>query len=273
MRILLVDPPESLAAALATSAALQGCEIVGAAGNVDALRRLRATAFDVLVTCPATSLDEDLAFLEEVRRVRPGVRAIVLAGRASPESVVDALRERVFAVFSAPFDGAEIALMARHAADAGPACDGIEVLSARADWLAVRLDASHLTAERLLRFVSELRSDIPGGDREDLVLACREVLQGAMEQAREAGGAPVDVVAVRTERAVVFFVRTPGPGFDFAELPHAAATADPALDALLRREAEGRPSGAFGLLVARTIVDEMLHNERGDEVLLVKHTR
>jgi DNA-binding NarL/FixJ family response regulator len=273
-RILLVDPPEPLAAALAASAALEGCEIVGAAGNVDALRRLRAAACDVLVTCPATSVDEDLALLEEVRQVRPGIRAIVLAGRAGPESVVSALRESVFAVFSEPLDAGEIAVMVRLAVDAGPAHDGIEVLSARADWLAVRLDPSHLTTERLLRLVSELRSDVPGGDREDLVLAYREVLQGAMDQAaREAAGAPVDVVAVRTARAVVFYVRTPGPGFELADLPHAAATKDPAVEALLRREEEGRPSGAFGLLVARTIVDEMLHNERGDEVLLVKHTR
>ena len=125
-RIVLIDLPDALGAALAASPALQGCEIVNAAGNVDALRRLRTAACDVLVTCPATSIEEDLAFLEEVRSVRSGVRAIVLAGRASPENVVDALREHVFAVFTAPFDPLEIGEMARHAVDACHAHDGIK---------------------------------------------------------------------------------------------------------------------------------------------------
>ena len=39
------------------------------------------------------------------------------------------------------------------------------------------------------------------------------------------------------------------------------------------REHEGLRPGGFGLLLARQIVDEMIHSERGNEVILIKHLR
>jgi anti-sigma regulatory factor (Ser/Thr protein kinase) len=83
----------------------------------------------------------------------------------------------------------------------------------------------------------------------------------------------VEVSAVRTERTLVFYVRDPGPGFDVEEVPHAAvsnAGDDPLAHAEVRSSAGLRPGG-FGLLLARRIVDEMIHSERGNEVLLIKH--
>ena len=41
--------------------------------------------------------------------------------------------------------------------------------------------------------------------------------------------------------------------------------------ALETREAKGLRSGGFGMLIVRQIVDELVYNERGNEVLLIKH--
>jgi len=271
-RILLIDPAGGLHAALASMPALGGHEVATAAGSVDALRSLRRQCFDVLITSPRTSVEEDLALLDAVREVRPAVRPIVLAGRATPESVIAAMRARVVAVFTEPLDAPAIADMARRAAEAGPWHDGIEVLSARPDWVAVRLDCSVLTAERLLRYVSELRSDVPGADREGLLVAYREVLLNAMEHGAGGTGGLVEVAAIRTARTVVFYVKDAGPGFE-PPGPFGSAERDPAVAGPLRREAEDRPTGGFGLLLARTIVDEMICSEHANEVLLIKHTR
>src|SRR5512137_1522072 len=105
--ILLIDPEPYLLKALETSPVMAGHELVAAAGNVDALRRLRFASFDVVITNPETTVDEDLVLLEEVRRMRPGARSVVLTGRASREEVIAALSARVFAVFSRPFDFGE----------------------------------------------------------------------------------------------------------------------------------------------------------------------
>jgi DNA-binding NarL/FixJ family response regulator/anti-sigma regulatory factor (Ser/Thr protein kinase) len=273
-RILMIDPEPHLLEALAASPVLGGHDIVAAHGDIDALRRLRFQAFDVVITSPSTTVEEDLVLIEEIRKIRPGARSVVLTGRATREEVVAALSARVFAVFSRPFDAEEVAAMVSGAAASAPGHDGILILSALPDWLAVRLDCSLLTAERLLRYIAELRTEVPDADREGLLIAYREVLLSAIEHgAGRASGKLVDVAAVRTQRAIVFYVRDPGPGFLPLRLPPGLDGRTIAEPEFVRHEGDHHGHAeAYRLLVARTIVDEMLYNERADEVILIKHT-
>jgi len=272
-RMLMVAPDAALLKALRASPLLSGHAIEVAAGDAVAIRRLRQQAFDVLVTAPDSDLEEDTAILDEVRLVRPGVKVVLLAPHATPELVIGALRKRVFACFSAPFDSSEIADMLSRALEAGDWKDGIEVLSATPDWMHLRVNCGLLDAERLVNFLTELRSDVPETPREDFMIAFREVLMNAMEH----GGhfdpdQVVEVTAVRTARTMVFYLRDPGPGFNLGSLPHAAVTRpeDPLAVAEIR-EKEGLRPGGFGLLLARQVVDEMLYSERRNEVILIKH--
>jgi DNA-binding NarL/FixJ family response regulator len=273
-RILLIDPEPYLVKALETSPVMAGHEIVAAGGDLDALRRLRFAPFDVVVTSPVSTIEEDLVLIDEIRGTRPGTRCIVLTARASREDVLAALSARVFAVFSRPFDFGEITAMVSGAAASAPGHDGIQVLSAIPGWVAVRLDCSLLTAERILRFITELRSEVPQAEREGLLIAYREVLLTAIEHgAGRSAGKLVDVAAIRTERAIVFYVKDPGPGFSQLKLPasfDAQRAAEPGF--VGPGEDAGGCVEAYRLLVARTIVDEMLYNERANEVLLIKHT-
>lgn len=272
-RILLIDPEPHLLKALERSLVMAGHRLDAAAGDVDALRRLRYVPYDVVVTSPATTVEEDLALLDEVRAIRPGVRSIVLTGRASRDEVLAALAARVFAVFSQPFDLVDIAAMVSGAAASAPGHDGILLLSAVPDWVAVRLDCSLLTAERILRFIAELRTEVPRPDREGLLIAYREVLLAAIERAAaRLTGTLVDVAAVRTRRAIVFYVKDPGPDSGPPGLPPGIS---PDGHLLLEREARRAAPGEaafFEPLVARTIVDEVILNEASNEVILIKHT-
>jgi anti-sigma regulatory factor (Ser/Thr protein kinase) len=248
-------------------------EIDRACGSVDALRRLRQRAYDVLVTSSRTHVDEDLALFEESRRLRPGLKAIFLAPSVTPPDVIAALRARVFACLVPPFDSGEIADLIRAAAESRDWSDGIQVLSARAEWIALRVTCNLVTADRLTSFMNALRGDVEQKVREDLLTAFREVLLNAMEHG--AGFDPekvVDVSAVRTERAVVYYFRDPGPGFDAEMLAHAAIgnPADP-IAHLERRAAQALRPGGFGMLLVRKLVDEVMYSEAGNEVLLIKH--
>jgi len=272
-RILMVAPDDGLLKALRASPLLEEHSIEVAAGDADAVRRLRQRAFDVLVSAPDTDLGEDAAMLDEVRVVRPGVRIVILAPRTTPDQVIAAFRRRVFACFSAPFDASEIADMVARAAGAAEWKDGIEVVSATPDWIHVHVNCRLLSAERLVNFLTELRSDVPEAPRDDFMWAFREVLMNAMEHG--GGFDPdqvVEVMAVRTARTMVFYLRDPGPGFDRSALSHAAVgrPGDPLGLAGTRAERGLRPGG-FGLLITRQVVDEMIHNERGNEVILIKH--
>lgn len=272
-RILMIDPLEYLHEALGASPSLAGHEITAAAGDLDALRRLRSGAFDVVLTSPATTVEEDLVLLDEIQRTRRGVRIIVLADRASRQDVVEALSARVFAVFSRPFDPDEIAAMVSGAVASPPGHDGIVILSAVADWVAVRLDCSLITAERLLRFIAELQSEVPGTEREGLLIAYREVLLSAIGHG--SGLAPwtlVDVAAIRTERSIVFYVKHPGCGFDAPRLAAGISGDGTVLPGLLPHDDASYRADQYRLLVARTVVDEMFYNEGASEVVLVKYT-
>lgn len=274
-RALLIDVDPVLREALGRSPLLSGVEFVTAAGEADALRRLRRRTCDVVLTSSRTDFTEDLPLVDELRKVRPGVKAILLAPEATPAEVIAAMRRDVFACFSIPFEIAELADMMRRAIDAEDWRDGVEVVSAQPDWVSLRLACRLLTAERAVRFLTELRADVPDIDRDGLLVAFREILLNAMEHG--GGFDPdqvVEVSAVRTARAIVFYVRDPGPGYAPERLPHAAVSNPPddPVAHLKRRTELGLRPGGFGLLVARKVVDQMILSERGNEVLLIRYT-
>ena len=274
-RLLLVSPDPRMREALEGSPLLAGHTIDVVAGTLVALRRLRRFGHDVVLTSPDTSLDEDIAFVEEARCVRPGIRAITLAPESSAGEVIAALRASVFACFSAPFDLAEVADMAARALSEPPNWkDGIQVVSANDDWISLRVNCRLLTAERLVTFLDELSKELPERDRDGLLLAFREILMNAMEHGGHFDpGQVVEVSAIRTARTIVYYVKDPGPGFDRDGLAHAAVSNppdDPVAHIAARAEQGLRPGG-FGLLLARKVVDELIYSERGNEVLLIKY--
>jgi anti-sigma regulatory factor (Ser/Thr protein kinase)/ActR/RegA family two-component response regulator len=272
-RILVIGGDGALRSRLEAAGDLAGCEFVTAAGNVDAVRQTRTRAIDVVVTDPDTPVLDDLALLDELRASRPGLKAIVLAPAAAPSEIIEAIRSRVFACFVAPFDAGHVAEMTRRAVDAADWRDGISVESGLPKWSSLTVNCRHLTAERLIQFMTEYRRDLPEDDRHSLITAFREVLMNAMEHG--AGFDPekvVHVTAIRTDRAIVYYFRDPGAGFTTAELERSALSnreTDP-IAHLDRRASLGIRPGGFGILVAKQIVDEMFYSERGNEVILIK---
>jgi anti-sigma regulatory factor (Ser/Thr protein kinase) len=274
-RVLSICPTDQLLGALRAHHKLPGLEILTCEGGVEAVRLLRRRAIDVVLTDPVTPIAEDLALAREIGAVRPGVRVIVLAPSTAPEDVIEALRASVFACFSAPLDHRDVADMVATALAEDHWQNGIEVVSGLPRWMTLRVSCRLLTAERLVRFMTEYRSDVPSDDRDLLMTAFREMLINAMEHG--AGFDPekvVEVTAARTARTIVFHFRDPGSGFDRDDLAHAAKTSTPedVLASAIRRADEGRRPGGFGMLLVKQIADELIYNERGNEVIMIKHT-
>lgn len=241
---------------------------------VAALQCVRRRAIDVAVTDPATSMREDLALARELRACRPGLKLIALAPSIAPDDVIAALRAHVFACFTWPLDTDEIASMVQAALFAGDWRDGIEVLSGLRDWVTIRATCRLLTANRLVRFMTEMQVNLPDGERDRLLTAFREMLLNAMEH----GGGfdpekTIEITAARTARAIVYHFRDPGGGFDREDVADVTASGEPeqSLSTAIRRAELGLRPGGFGILMARAIVDELVYNECGNEVLLIKH--
>jgi anti-sigma regulatory factor (Ser/Thr protein kinase) len=275
-RILLIGDASEAERWLRAEPFLAEAELERAAGSAHILRLLRRHYYDAAVMDRGTAVGEDLALLEEMREIRPGLKVVLLTPPAAPEELIRALRAHVFAVFDAPFEPVEVADMVKLAVQEVEGREGIEVLSATRDWLWLRLDCRRLTAERALSFLTQLEErDLADPERSNLMAAVREVLMNAIEHG---GGLDpnqvVEMSVVRTARAIVFYIRDPGQGFRIEDLPHAAIS-NPETDPLAhteKRAERGLRPGGFGLLLARNIVDEMILSEKGNEILLVKYT-
>jgi len=273
-RILIIGDHCNLSSEIGTALNALELPLEYAAGHADALKRLRMRSFGVVVTNCDSAVEEDLALLAEMREVRPGLKCIVLARQSTPDEVIKALRARVFACFSPPFDAEEIAHMAHYAASDSAWRDDIQVLSAKPGWVSVRVNCRLITAERLMTFAKELSMRLPENTRQEMMQALREILLNAMEHGAAFNPEQVvEVTAIRTARSFVFYVHDPGAGFRRELLTHAAVANpddDPTAHLTLREEAGLRPGG-YGLLLAQGTVDELIYSEIGNEVLLIKY--
>jgi len=273
-RVLAIRPDAALVEALGSVLDPGRCELDICPGDVEAVRRVRERAWDVVVTDLATPIEEDLSLVKELLALRPALRTIVLAPSAAPADLVAAIKAHVFACFTAPIDYREVADMASSALVADSWRDGIEVLSGLDHWVTLRVNCHLLTADRLVRFVTELLPPTGAADRDLLIAAFREMLLNAMEHgAGFDADKVIEVTAAKTARAIVYHLRDPGGGFDRADLHHATASSDPeaVIAAALARAEQGLRPGGFGMLIARQVADELVYNERGNEVLLIKH--
>ena len=273
-RVLVIGRTHTLSDELRAAPALQAHQIDRCSGTIEALHQVRAREVDVVVTDPDTAIGENLACSKELSAIRPGLRTILLAPEASDQEVIAALRADVFACFTAPFDQHAIADMVAAALDASDWRDGIEVVSGLPHWLTLRVACRRVTAERLVAFMTELQDALPDDERHLLIAAFRELLLNAMEHGAGFDAEKVvEVTAAKTARAIVYHFRDPGNGFDPDDLRHAAnaPTAEEIVASSLNRSEQGLRPGGFGMLIARSVADELVYNERRNEVLLIKH--
>ncbi|MBX9599963.1 MAG: ATP-binding protein [Bryobacteraceae bacterium] len=247
------------------------CEIETVPSTSELLPKLKEKSFDLILTGAESDLEQDLALLRDIRAINPRVRVVVFTPSEAADGIIAAMREHVYAVFSRPFDPIEVRDLICRTFD-GPAWDdGIQVMSARPDWIALRVACRLETAERVIQFMHELRTGLPDEVKTPIAMAFREILINAMEHG--GGFDPskfVEINAVCTRRALVYHLRDPGSGFAPGATEHAATLEDPVVH-MEARESKGMRPGGFGILLARQLMDEVIYNEAGNEVVLIKY--
>lgn len=241
--------------------------------NLAALEAAGGKTFELIITSERTSGREDVELLRKVRALRPHTRLIILADESTPDEVLAAMRNHAFSFFSKPYSLDRLGQIVEMASNMPCWDDGIEVLSATPEWLRLEVRCQVRTADRLLQFMKEI-TDLPETEREELGLAFREMLLNAMEHGgRFDPQTYVQVEYVRARRMISCRVSDPGPGFTLDEIDHAAVANppnDPIHHATVRDQLGLRPGG-LGILLAQSLVDQVIYNERGNEVLLVKY--
>ena len=244
-----------------------------ASDNETALAMAVDTRVDLVITNENTSARVDVALLHEIRKLHPHSLVIILTDESKPADVIASMRESAFSYFSKPISPTALAEMVRAATQSPSWDDGIKVLQGTPEWIQILARCRALTAERLIQFVHEI-IDLPEAERTAIGMAFREILMNAMEH----GGhfhpdQYVEIAYIRSKHMVMCRVKDPGEGFTLQEVEH-AATANPIDDPLRHitlREKRGMRPGGYGVLLTRQLVDDLIYNEKGNEVLLIKY--
>ena len=148
----------------------------------------------------------------------------------------------------------------------------IEVVSAVPEWVELIVPCTLEAAEGIQPVVERLGAGIPEEVMESVAFAFRELVMNAIEWGgRLDPSRKVRITCVRTDRMLMYRIADPGPGFTFDNLDHAAVAHDNPIDHVLVRDAKGLRPGGFGVLTVRASVDELVYNQKQNEVIFIKY--
>jgi DNA-binding NarL/FixJ family response regulator len=272
-KALLIDADEPTRVFLANVLDPGEWSIQHAPDNQTALELAAETHFDLILTSEKSSGRDDIELLRKLRSARPHTCLIILTDESAPSYVIDSMREHAFSYFSKPFSLDALAEMVHLATEAPCWDDGIEVVSATPEWVRLMVRSDRQTADRLIQFLHEI-VDLPAAESNAVAIAFREILLNAIEHgAKFQPDQHMEISYVRARNMVLCRIKDPGQGFTLDEIQHAAVAnpqGDPIRHAAYRQERGMRPGG-YGILLAKKLVDELIYNEDGNEVLLVKY--
>jgi len=271
--ILVVDDDRATRHLLQALLTKAGLKTVAAKDGSDALKQLRTKRFQLMlldVWMPRMNGLEVLARLKE-RRAKP--RVIVMTSDDTPDTLLRAVREQAFQYIRKPVDAQTLIAAVRGVLDTPDNVPPIEVTSARPNWVELLVPCTRDAVERIQTVMTTLGADLPADVLESVADAFRELLMNAVEWGGKLDPTrKVRIAYVRTNRVVMYRIADPGPGFKLADLDHAAITHDDDPIAHMRVRAEkGLRPGGFGLLMVRAKVDELVYNERQNEVIFMKY--
>lgn len=270
--VLIVDDDETTRNGLRELLVSNGFSVVTADDGPQALDTIRGHDVGVVlldVLLPGMSGLDVLACCAQEKRP---AKIVVVTGLDTPETVLGALREHAYDFVAKPIELSRLVDVVRRAlATSNP--PPIEVLSARPEWLELLVPCTREAVDRIQSFLNQLETDLPHDVRESVGLAFRELLMNGIEWGGQLNPAQtVRVACLRTRRMLLYRIADPGPGFRLEDLSHASGgDASEAMAHDQVREEKGLRPGGFGLVMIRAIADELVYNEKRNEVVFVKY--
>lgn len=272
-RVLVVDDDAVTRRRLESILKKARHRVTTAADGAQALAQLRKQRFALMLLDVWMPGMTGLELLERLRDLPERPKVIVMTSDETPETILTAVRHEAFEYVHKPVDPNELVELVARALAAPPA-PPIEVLSATPYWVELLVPCDRDAAERIQSFMLGLKADLPENVRATVGQAFHELLLNAVEWGGKLDPQRKVLVAyVRTPRLLIYRIADPGKGFRFEDLPHSALSNpkdEPFQHAMVREEKGLRPGG-FGLLMTRTMVDELVYNEKQNEVLFVKY--
>ena len=177
--ILIVDDDPVTHTLVATMLRSEDLEIESASNGGEALGRLDARCFDVVLTDIRMPGMDGLTLLQRIKERHPETKVVVMTAETTANTIVRAIR--AFSFLSKPLSRAGLIDTVNGALTVKAHDDDIEVLSARPGWISIRLRCKMIIADRLAQFFREIVTDLAPDERESISTAFRELLMNAIE--------------------------------------------------------------------------------------------
>jgi DNA-binding response OmpR family regulator len=272
-KVLVVDDDPALHQVIEGALVRDGHVLLHATDGGKGLELLAREKIDLVVIDYVMPGMDGLEFLEHARTRRSELKAIMITAAGTPEAVLGALRQKVCDFLVKPFGVGEIRAAVSAVIDEH-SLPRIEVISAEPHWVQLRVPCDLAAVPILQKLLMQLKADLPEDTREAIAYAFREMLNNAIEHGGKLDPTKhVEVLCVLLKHAIIYWIKDPGEGFDPSALEHAAVNnpeGDPFRHVMVRDE-KGLRAGGFGILMADQLVDELVYNERRNEVMFIKY--
>jgi DNA-binding response OmpR family regulator len=273
-KILVADDDRATLHLLAGVLTQAGFTAVTARDGVEARERLREGRFDLLLLDVWMPRMNGLELLASLRRRKTRPKVVVMTSDDTPETLLEAVREQACRYVHKPIDPERLVETLRDVLETSGPPPEIEVVSARPEWVELVVPCTRAAAARIEEVMSHLEAGLTPEVRESVSSAFRELLLNAIEWGGGLDPArKVRISCLRARRMLLYRIADPGPGFQIENLEHAAvgqSPEDPIAHVAVREEKGIRPGG-FGLVMVRAQVDELIYNEKRNEVVFVKY--
>ena len=271
--VLIVDDDDATREGLSALLSNAGFTFDTANDGAEALKKIDTHDFSVVlldIQLPGIGGLDVLARC--VAKPRPS-KIIVMTGVDTTDTALSALRGQAYDFLPKPIEPPRLVDTLRRALATAREVPGIEVLSARPEWVELLVPCTREAVDRIHSFLQQLEADLPHDVRDSVGLAFREMLLNGIEWGGHLNPAQkVRVACLRARRMLLYRIADPGLGFTFDGLSHAAVTnASDVMAHDVVREEKGIRPGGFGLVLIRAIADELIYNERQNEVVFVKY--
>ena len=236
-----------------TLLAKAGFTVRVAKDGAEAIERLRATRFDLMLLDVWMPRMDGLGVLDGSSASRQRPKVIVLTSDDTPETLLRAIRQQAHQ-YRAQADRADGAAVARARGAQGRARSSpIEVVSARPDWVELVVPVHARRRRSAAQRHGHLDADLPEDVRESVAYAFRELLLNAVEWGGKLDPKrKVRISYLRAKRMLLYRIADPGPGFKMEELDHAAIShPDDPIEHMNVRDQMGLRPGGFGILMVR----------------------
>jgi CheY-like chemotaxis protein len=273
-RILVADDDRTTRLLLSETLRAQKYTVVAVEDGATTLKKLKENKFDLALLDVWMPKMNGLEVLAKLRNAKTRPKVIVMTSDDTPQTLLSAIREEAYTYVAKPIDPQALVILVKETLAKKSAQGSIEVVSASPSWVELVVPCSLEEAERIEAFMAHLKTGLSEDVRRSVGQAFHELLLNAVEWGGKLDpNRKVRISYLRARRMLMYRIADPGPGFKFADLDHAAIShqADEPTKHDKIREDKGLRPGGFGLLLTQANVDELLYNEKQNEVVFVKY--